>query len=59
MISLKVHFTTVAAECEHVIVAPWLSRVYAALTRNTYSCPRVQTQYTLDSHGTADMYHHT
>ena len=46
----------------YVIVVPWVSRVYGICTLravNTYNCTKSTNPYTLETHGTGDLYHNT
>ena len=56
----------------YVIVVPWVSRVYGICTLravicipegaargNTYNCAKSTNPYTLETHGTGDLYHNT
>ena len=57
---------------DYVIVVPWVSRVYGICTLravicipegaargNTYNCMKSTNPYTLETHGTGDLYHNT
>ena len=59
-------------EYTYVIVVPWVSRVYGICTLravicipegaargNTYNCTKSTNPYTLETHGTGDLYHNT